>query len=103
MEKILLTISLLLFLAAIGTAVYIRQSLIVYTTQILDCLDSIGKGVGQGILKKDFDFYKDLETLPAKIQMKVYQLSHEERVSRKLTPGALVIPLTHKINFPFPH
>jgi hypothetical protein len=36
-------------------------------------------------------------------QMKVWKLSHEERVSRKLTPGSLAIPLTHKINFPNPH
>jgi hypothetical protein len=31
------------------------------------------------------------------------ELSHEERVSRKLPPGALAIPLTHKINFPNLH
>ncbi|KRY05883.1 hypothetical protein T03_11629 [Trichinella britovi] len=26
-----------------------------------------------------------------------------KRVSRKLPPGVLTIPLTHKINFPLPH
>lgn len=106
MEKILLTISLLLFLAAIGTAVYIRQSLIVYTTQILDCLDSIGKGVGQGILKKDFDFYKDLETLPAKIQMKVYQLCEfvekrsEENLRQRKQLESIISDISHQVKTP---
>lgn len=98
MEIILLAISLLLFLAAIGTAVYVRISLIRYTTLILDCMDCMSK--------QDFGFLKDLETLPAKIQMKMYQLyefiekKSEENLRQKKQLESTISDISHQVKTP---
>ena len=68
MENVILGISLLLCLASAGLVVYTRKSLVMYTDQLMECLEAVLAG------KKDIDFQENQETLTGKLQMKLHQI-----------------------------
>lgn len=100
MEKVLFGASLLLFLASIGIAVYVRRSLVQYTSQLMDSLDAILAG------KKDIDFNVSQETLIGKLQMKMRQLyeavekKSEENIHQREQLESMISDISHQVKTP---
>lgn len=100
MDRILLGISLLLFLGSAGVAVYVRKSLVRYTVQLSDCLDAILAG------KKNIDFQEDQETLIGKLQMKMRQLyevmekKSEESIRQREQLESMISDISHQVKTP---
>lgn len=100
MEKILLALSLLLFLASIGAAVYVRGNLIRFTGQLSDCLDAMLAG------KKEIDFQEDEETLTGKVCMKMHQLyeaiemKSEENLRQREQLESIISDISHQVKTP---
>lgn len=100
MEKIVLGISLLFFLASIGIAIYVRKSLVQYTALLMDSFDAILAG------KKKLDFNEDQETLPGKLQMKMRQLyevmekKSEENLRQREQLESMISDISHQVKTP---
>lgn len=100
MEKMILGVSLMLFFASVGILIYVRKNLIMYTTQINDCLDGMLAG------RTDMDFQEDQETLMGKIQMKLRQLCEamenktEESIRQRQQMEAMISDISHQVKTP---
>lgn len=100
MEEMILGISLLLFLASMGTALYVRKSLVQYTGEICDCLDAMLAG------RTDIDFHEDQETLIGKIQVKMRQLYEilekrtEESLRQREQLESMISDISHQVKTP---
>ena len=100
MEKILLVISLLVFLVSMGTAVLVRRSLVRFTEQLSDCLDAMKAG------EKEIDFQEDEETLTGKISVKMRQLYEtmelrsEENIRQREQLESMISDISHQVKTP---
>ena len=100
MERIILVISLLFFLASIGIAVYVRRSLIQYTSLLMESFDEILAG------KKELHFHENQETLPAKIRMRMYRFCEvmerksEENLRQREQLESVISDISHQVKTP---
>lgn len=100
MENVILGISLLLCLASAGLVVYTRKSLVMYTDQLMECLEAVLAG------KKDIDFQENQETLTGKLQMKLHQIyenmekTTEESICQRKQLEAIVSDISHQVKTP---
>ncbi len=100
MDRIILGISLLLFLASIGIAIYVRRSLVRYTDLLMDSFDEMLAG------KKESHFHENQETLPAKIQMRMRQLTEamerksEENLRQREQLESMISDISHQVKTP---
>ena len=64
MERVILAAGILLLLLSFGILFYVRRSLVVYSRELMDCLDKMLKD-------EDVVFAEEKESLTGKIQVKM--------------------------------
>lgn len=100
MEYIVLAISLLLFFASIGIAIYVRKSLVRYTDLVMDGFDAVLAG------KEIPVFDGDQETLAGKIQMRMRQLyelmekKSGENIRQREQLESMISDISHQVKTP---
>ncbi len=100
MEKVLLIVSVILFMISAGIAVSVRNNLVYYTNSFMDSLDAMLAG------KSSVDFAISRETLLGKLQMKMCQLQNvieqksEENLHQKELLESMISDVSHQVKTP---
>ena len=99
MERVILAAGILLLLLSLGILFYVRRSLVVYSRELMDCLDKMLKD-------EDVVFAEEKESLTGKIQVKMRQLyeasrcQREEQRIQKEQLETMIADLSHQIKTP---
>ena len=99
MERVILAAGILLLLFSLGILFYVRRSLVVYSRELMGCLDKMLKD-------EDVVFAEEKESLTGKIQVKMRQLyeasrcQREEQRIQKEQLETMIADLSHQIKTP---
>lgn len=100
MEKVLLFLTLLLFLTSVGIMVYVRKCLLRYTDQLSNCLQAILDG------NEHIDFQENQDTLVGKLMVKMRQLYEvlmkrsQENFNQKKQLESMISDISHQVKTP---
>lgn len=99
MERVILAAGILLLLLSLGILFYVRRSLVVYSRELMGCLDKMLKD-------EDVVFAEEKDSLTGKIQVKMRQLyeasrcKREEQRVQKEQLETMIADLSHQIKTP---